>query len=462
MSENSSQIPSAASSVASEQADNKGVAVLLRESREHNGKTINDISDALRIRQPYLEAIEDGRFSDLPGQTYAIGFMRAYAEYLGLDSEEMVRRYKDEVVFGLGPSQLRFPTPMAEAGIPSGIVVFFGLLAVVLIYGAWLLNTSGDGFLSDLVSPLPERFATLILSEEKIVEDDKNIMEPKKGPEQKSVLPTESKLETETKPKLKSMLTTERKQEAPLVEGPGLPDYTEQPLKSDSKIELEQSSEKTPRSNSNIASTVPAETSAKNKAKQLSLLVEPITSEMVVEPIAPEKVVEPIAPEKVVEPMAPEKKDLETVSTVSGQATRTDKLLIDPQAQLESVNPIGVPASSSLTPQILPSSDLEPMGTKQPTNLPPSVSRITIRALVNSWIEVRDDFSNTNLMARLLNKGDSYDVPDQAGLSLHTGNAGALEILVDGVVVPAIGEIGAVQRGVQLDPDALVAGTATQ
>ena len=77
-----------------------------------------------------------------------------------------------------------------------------------------------------------------------------------------------SKLETETKPKLKSMPTTERKQEAPLAEGPGLPDYTEQPLESDSKIELEQSSEKTPRSNSNIASTVPAETSAKNKAKQ--------------------------------------------------------------------------------------------------------------------------------------------------------------------------------------------------
>ena len=169
MSENSSQKPSDANSVASDQADNKGVAVLLRESREHNGETINDIAEVLRIRQPYLEAIEDGRFTDLPGQTYAIGFMRAYAEYLGLDSEEMVRRYKDEVTFGLDASQLRFPTPIAEAGVPSGTIVFFGLLAVVLIYGAWLLNTAEDGFLSDLVSPLPERFATLILSEEKNV-----------------------------------------------------------------------------------------------------------------------------------------------------------------------------------------------------------------------------------------------------------------------------------------------------
>ncbi len=439
MSENSSQKSSDAGNVASDQANNKGVAVLLRESREHNGETINDVAEVLRIRQPYLEAIEDGRFTDLPGQTYAIGFMRAYAEHLGLDSEEVVRRYKDEEVFLRGGvSHLRFPTPVAETGIPSGTVVFFGLLAVVLIYGAWLLNTAEDGFLSDLVSPLPERFATLVSSEEKIVEVDKNITEPEKEPEQKSILPTESKLETETKPKLKSTLTAERKPEASPAEEASLLDYTEQPLKYDNKIESEQSSEKTPRSNSHIESAAPAETaepSTKNKAKQLSLPVEPI---------------------------APEKKDLETTSTVSVQATRTDKLPIDPQAQPGSVNPIGKLASSSLTPQTLPSSDLKPRSTEQPTKLLESESRITIRAIVNSWIEVRDDFSNTNLMARLLNKGDTYDVPNQAGLSLHTGNAGALEILVDGAVVPAIGEVGAVQRGVQLDPDALVAGTATQ
>ena len=147
---------------------------------------------------------------------------------------------------------------------------------------------------------------------------------------------------------------------------------------------------------------------------------------------------------------------------IRDRATRTDKLRIAPQAQPGSVNPNGMPASSNITPQIPPASDLESVSTEQPTKLLPSESRITIRAIVNSWIEVRDDFSNTNLMARLLNKGDTYDVPNQAGLSLHTGNAGALEILVDGVIVPAIGEVGAVQRGVELDPDALVAGTATQ
>jgi len=75
---------------------------------------------------------------------------------------------------------------------------------------------------------------------------------------------------------------------------------------------------------------------------------------------------------------------------------------------------------------------------------------------------VRDDFSNTLLVSRVLQEGEIYEVPNQTGLSLLTGNAGALEITVDGEVVPAIGSDGAVQRGVQLVPELLKAGTAAQ
>ena len=76
-----SEYSSNSDNIASDQANSKSVAVLLRESREHSGETINDIADVLRIRQTYHKAIEDGRFTELPGQTYAIGFVRAYAEY---------------------------------------------------------------------------------------------------------------------------------------------------------------------------------------------------------------------------------------------------------------------------------------------------------------------------------------------------------------------------------------------
>ena len=92
----------------------------------------------------------------------------------------------------------------------------------------------------------------------------------------------------------------------------------------------------------------------------------------------------------------------------------------------------------------------------------PPVARIVVRAKSNSWIEVRDDFSNSMVVSRLLREGETFDVPNKTGLSLHTGNAGALEILVDGETVPAIGAGGVVLRGVQLDPDLLKAGAAAQ
>ena len=65
-------------------------------------------------------------------------------------------------------------------------------------------------------------------------------------------------------------------------------------------------------------------------------------------------------------------------------------------------------------------------------------------------------------MARTLKAGDSYAVPDRSGLRLTTGNAGALQIVVDGQVAPGIGQVGAVRRNVVLDARLLKAGQALE
>ena len=64
------------------------------------------------------------------------------------------------------------------------------------------------------------------------------------------------------------------------------------------------------------------------------------------------------------------------------------------------------------------------------------------------------------VFSRVLKAGETYHVPARSGLSMRTGNAGALSIEVDGKPAPAIGAIGTLRRNVALDPDALVAGTA--
>jgi cytoskeleton protein RodZ len=85
-------------------------------------------------------------------------------------------------------------------------------------------------------------------------------------------------------------------------------------------------------------------------------------------------------------------------------------------------------------------------------------SRVTLRAVKDCWILVRDsDPAQTIVAQRTLHAGDSYRVPDRPGLVLRTGNATGLEVAVDGKVAPALG--GTV-RNVALDPTRLLAGTA--
>ena len=85
---------------------------------------------------------------------------------------------------------------------------------------------------------------------------------------------------------------------------------------------------------------------------------------------------------------------------------------------------------------------------------------IDIRALANSWIQIRDG-DQAIVFARVLKAGETYRVP-RPGLMMRTGNAGALEVLVDGKPAPSLGALGTLRRNVTLEPDALLAGTAVR
>ena len=69
---------------------------LLRERRQQLRLDLDAVAEALCIKPVYLAAIEQGRTEELPGPTYAIGFIRAYANYLGLDGERVLDSYREE------------------------------------------------------------------------------------------------------------------------------------------------------------------------------------------------------------------------------------------------------------------------------------------------------------------------------------------------------------------------------
>jgi cytoskeleton protein RodZ len=442
-----SEQPSEAPDGSQESLENAGVGPLLRASRQRVGEDLRDVAAMLRIRYSYLEAIESGRFGDLPGQTYAVGFVRAYAEHLGLDSEEEVRRFKAEIASGGGRHDLHFPTPMQETGIPGGAIVFVGLVVAVLAYGGWYLSTTEDGFLSDLIAPLPERLSALVSKDEpkEAKPDEAKPAEAAPVPEQAPPTPALESTEPAAAPAPQTApVESTAEAEAPSA----TPPTPTEPAASEAQPSSPPAAEAAPSSEAAApqAETAPAPAPAPETAAPAETAPPQTVAETPSAPETATPAAETASPQPSSEPAA---------TTPAPAAAEVQPAAQQPEAP--AANPAPAPATEQAA--ATPASEAE---TPAPADEPAGPARIKVRAKTNSYIQVRDDFSNTLLVSRVLQEGEVYEVPNKTGLSLLTGNAGALEITVDGEVVPAIGSDGAVQRGVQLVPELLKAGTAAQ
>ncbi len=264
----------------------------LRDARFALGFSIEDIAASLRIRRPCLVALEEGRVRDLPAPAYAVGFVRTYARALGLDEDEVVRRFRE----ASGPvvqrkTDLVFPEPVPERGLPAGAVILVGAMLAVGAYAGWYQWSGSGDRTVDAVAPVPAR--------------------------------------------------------------------------------IEQAARLEP---------APAAT------------------------------------------------------------------------------PSPPPAASPVNAQAAPA---PPLATAPPA--PPPVAtategRIVLRARADAWIQLRDRGTGTVILNRVLRPGESYTVPPREGLLFTTGNAGGLDIMVDGQPVPALGGAQAVRRDLLLEPERLKSG----
>jgi cytoskeletal protein RodZ len=66
---------------------------VLRKQRKARGISLVEVSEHTKVGKRYLEALENGEYSLLPGESYIRGFLRAYAKYLELDDEALLRQY---------------------------------------------------------------------------------------------------------------------------------------------------------------------------------------------------------------------------------------------------------------------------------------------------------------------------------------------------------------------------------
>lgn len=114
------------------------VGSLLKEMRIQKGLKVADIAKKLCIRRFYLEAIEESNYKDIPEFPYGIGFIRSYADYLGLNSGNIIELYKEET--NSKPEKDIFVLePQTEATVPNKKYLLISLLAIILIYVLWYM-----------------------------------------------------------------------------------------------------------------------------------------------------------------------------------------------------------------------------------------------------------------------------------------------------------------------------------
>ena len=133
------------------------VGEILRRGREHYGQSLEDVERNLRIRAIQLHAIESGNLDLLHGKAYALGFVRSYSEYLGLDGEKMVQLFKAQAVGNKIEPHLNFPIPASESKLPTiafaGLSTLIGVLFLWFVIGAFIPDRS----VLDEIPPVQEK-----------------------------------------------------------------------------------------------------------------------------------------------------------------------------------------------------------------------------------------------------------------------------------------------------------------
>jgi len=307
------------------------VGEMLRTTREAKKLEIEDVSSAIHVRPVQLRAIEDNNIDALPGMTYAVGFVRSYAVFLGLDDVEIVHKFKAEHG-NVASVKLSFPEPEAESKMPDPMMVGVATFLAILVFVLWTIYSNvynSDVELAEQIPPPPAVTTT-------------------------SGIPTEAK----------------------------------------------------------VVSAIPV---------AAVLIPSPQLSSQSVAVVEKQPDVKPLIT-KPLETMKPSeiKKPPEITKPPITKITETKKPL---------------PKSSVI-------------------NIKRGASRIVLRSVQASWIQVTDAQKKV-LFMRVLRPGEQYFVPDQPGLSLVTANAGGLEIEVDGQIVQELGKPGEILRGIVLDPKSL-------
>ena len=369
----------------------------LCEARQRNGKTLADVWHETKIPPHHLIAIETGRFEDLPGRVYAVGFVRSYSAYLGLDAETFVARLRAEMAGSVAqlPDMGALPPPERkdlEAEFPR----------------------SGDAeeLFTDLFSP-PERklqhsviagllIAVLIYSGYYVFASTWQMAQPPR------VIPVPARLAAEAD------LTPRQVDAPPLAPAEPAPVLPAEPtLAPSAEVTPTQLASALPPPTVEPAPALPSEPALVPSPEVATTRAAPAQSLAAVEPA-------PISPPEIV--LSPP------------DATPTQPVVIASE-----------PASRFHAPL--------PLGRRY--GIENGQTRIVLRVHRSIRLAVQGT-GNRIFIDRILDAGDTYRVPNLVGLKLSAPDAGAIEVILDDTTIGFAGKDGVTARDLSLDPQSII------
>ena len=374
----------------------EGVGHDLCAARQRSGKTLMDVWREIKIPPHHLIASETSRFDALPGHVYAIGFVRSYSAYLGLDPETSVARLRAEMsgsnavlpVLGpLAPPPRKDPEaefdrsgdaeePMIsllcppERKWPHSVAA--GLLIAAVIYSGYYVVASARRMAPPPVIPVPARLAAEagFTGKQAGTASLATVRQPARTSSELVLLPSTQLVPTEpiTVPPL-----------TPVALAPAL---TAKPA---------------------LASSTKVAPTRRNSVRSLATIEPRFTS----------------PPELALPPL---------------DATSTQKttILSVPGARFHSPLPLG-----------------------QRYGMENRNARIILRVHRSIRLAVQGT-DNRILIDRVLDAGDTYRVPNMTGLQLSASDAGAIEVILDDTTVGFAGKDGVMTRGLSLEPQSII------
>ena len=214
--------------------EKEGVGPFLRRMREEKDVSLRSISDHTRIRTYYLESIERGDFDRLPAGPVGLGFIRAFADAVDVDSNVVAANYKRETSgevplepFGLEPESRTLYSPVSRVNRFSSVATFAFVLIFLLAGGGilWFMKGRTDqlvpiGSIVDriktVVDPVVEKLPQLNNVNEKANNEDEagrgtDVVEKKVPEQERPVVPDENLKEPVTPQKAEKPSPAEEK-----------------------------------------------------------------------------------------------------------------------------------------------------------------------------------------------------------------------------------------------------------